>query len=162
MTHTAPVPVQRREFLEAVIRIADLVAYAVVFIGGLYALFATPNTVIDELTGAEWLVALWGGLLIAGGAAGFIGRLIRRWMIEVPATWLGAAGILIYFVVLGRYTFSSITSGVATTLVAAAFVALVRRWAELQIFGTEPKSDFKGRVVQALQRRTKNFPDRSH
>lgn len=159
---TAPVPIQRRQFFEGVIRFTDLVTYAVIAIGGIYAVTATPNTVVDQLRGAEWLVLVWSALLVVGGAVGFIGRLIRRWMIEVPATWLAGAGILIYFVVLGRYTFTSVTSGVATALVLAAFFGLIRRWAELQIFSSEPDNDFKSRVVQALRRRTKNFPDRSH
>jgi hypothetical protein len=156
-----PIPDQRRRRYEAVIRIIDLIVYAAVLVGGVYALVGTPASVVDELRGAEWLVLLWAFLLLTGGAVGFVGRLTRRWMVEVPATVLAFAGVLIYFVVLGRFAFSSITSAVAVTLVLVAMGMIARRWAELQIFATDPEhQDFRSRMADAIRRRTPDFVHR--
>lgn len=153
-----PVPTRKRRLFEAVIRIIDLIIYATVFAGGLYALFGTPTTVADELVGAEWLIVMWAGLLMLGGLAGFVGRLIRNWMTELPATWLAATGIIIYFVVLGRFAFTSVTAAVAASLVLVAFMVMARRWAELQIFATDPTNpDWKSRIAQALRRKTPDY-----
>lgn len=152
-----PIPPKVRHRYEAVIRIIDLVVYLAVFGGGVFAVFGTPNTVIDELAGWEWVIALWAGLLLVGGGAGFVGRLSRRWMIEVPATVLAFFGITIYFIVLGRFAFSAITSAVAVTLVMVAALVMARRYAELQIFASEPGTDFRTRAADALARRTADF-----
>lgn len=157
MMDRLPIPPKVRHFYEATIRIIDLIVYSAVFVGGVYALVGTPNTVVDELIGWEWVVILWAGLLLVGGAAGFVGRLSRWWMIEVPATVLAAFGIGIYFVVLGRFAFVSITSAVAVTLVCVAMLVMIRRYAELQIFASEPGTDFRTRAAEALRRRTSNF-----
>lgn len=155
-----PIEPARRKRFEAFIRIIDLIAYAAVFAGGIYALVATPITVFDELAGTG-LIYLWAGLLLLGGAAGFVGRLTRFWFPEMPATVLAFAGILIYFVVLGRYTFTSITAAVAATLVLVSMLVMARRWAELQIFATDPAAkDFRTRLADALRRRTQNFVQR--
>lgn len=151
----------RRRRIEAAIRIIDLVVYGGVFVGGIYALVGTPATVVGELQGFEWLVGLWASLLLAGGGAGFIGRLSRYWFVEVPATVAAFFGILIYFAVLGRYSFTSVTAAVAVTLVLAAMGNMARRWAELQIFATDPDAhDFRHRMADALRRRTTNFVNR--
>lgn len=157
-----PVSEERRERFERLIRVIDMVAYATVFVGGVYAMFATPATVVDELRGAMWLVSIWSALLILGGGVGFIGRLSRFWMVEVPATALAFFGILIYFVVLGRFAFTSVTAAVAAALILVAMCVMVRRWAELQIFATDPAhTDFRARMADALRRRTQNFPRRT-
>lgn len=155
-----PVEPARRKQFEAFIRIIDLIAYAAVFAGGIYALVATPMTVFDELANTG-LIYLWSGLLLVGGASGFVGRITRFWFPEMPATVLAFAGILIYFVVLGRYTFTSITAAVAATLVLVSMLVMARRWAELQIFATDPEAkDFRTRLADALRRRTQNFVQR--
>jgi HAMP domain-containing protein len=156
-----PVATARRRRFEAFIRLLDLIVYAGVFLGGVYALLGTPATVADELQGAEWLVMLWALLLLVGGLSGFVGRLTRYWFVEVPATVLAFFGIVIYFVVLGRFAFTSITAAVAAAMVLVAQVAMARRWAELQIFATDPDAtDFKTRMADALRRRTTNFVHR--
>lgn len=155
-----PIPPRIRHLWEAVIRYIDLIVYTAVFIGGVYALIGTPNSVVDELVGWEWVIGLWAALLLLGGFAGFLGRLTRWWMIEVPATVLAAFGIAIYFIVLGRFAFASVTSAVAVTLVCVAMLVMVRRYAELQIFASEPGTDFRSRVAEALRRRTPNFVQR--
>lgn len=155
-----PISARVRRRWEQVIRIIDIVIYAAVFVGGVYALVGTPNSVVDELRGWEWVVVLWAALLLVGGGVGFAGRLSRRWMVEVPATVLSFFGALIYLVVLGRFAFSSITSAVAVTLVLVATLEMLRRYAELQIFSSEPDTDFRTRMAAALTRRTADFPHR--
>lgn len=157
------VPKRRRRILEAIIRIIDLIVYVAVFTGGLYAIAATPASVVDELEGSEWMIPLWGALLLVGGLGGFLGRLTRYWFLEVPSTTLAFSGILIYFVVLGRFAFTSITAVVATTLVLVAMAAMVHRWAELQIFASEPgEDDFRSRVARIFRRRTQNYVHRAN
>lgn len=151
------IPPKVRHRYESIIRVIDLFVYLAVFVGGVYALAGTPNTIVDELIGWEWVVILWAALLLIGGSAGFIGRLTRWWMVEMPATVLAAFGILIYFIVLGRFAFASITSAVAVTLVCVAMLVMVRRYAELQIFASEPGADFRTRAADALRRRTADF-----
>ena len=156
-----PVDTSRRRRFEAIIRVIDLIVYAAVTVGGVYAVTATPTSIYDELQGAEWLIWLWGGLLLTGGLAGFVGRLVRYWFVEVPATVLAFFGIVIYVVVLGRFAFLSITAAVATTFVLVAAGLVARRWAELQIFATDPDAtDFHTRMADALRRRTTNFVHR--
>lgn len=156
-----PVHPTRRLFYEAVIRIIDLVTYTAVFAGGIYAVVGTPATIADELAGWEWLIGLWAFLLLVGGLVGFVGRLFRRWMIEVPATVLAFFGIAIYFTILARYAFTSIEAAVAVSLIIVAALMMVRRWAELQIFSTDPHHpDFKSRTAEAIRRRTSNFVQR--
>ena len=153
-----PVPAARRRRFEVGIRVIDLIVYAAVALGGVFALFGTPQSVVDELDGAQWLIGVWSALLFVGGTVGFTGRLIRFWMVEVPATVLAFFGILIYLVVLGRFAFTSITAAVAAMLVLVAMGMLARRWAELQIFATDPDhTDFRSRMAEAFRRRTQNF-----
>jgi hypothetical protein len=156
-----PASPRRRKVLEAVIRVVDLVVYGAVFLGGIYALTATPNSVVDELAGAEWLLGLWAALLLGGGLVGFLGRLTRYWLVENPGTVAAFFGIMIYFVVLGKFAFASVTSAVAVVLVLVAMAFMVRRWLELQIFGTDPDRDWRARVAAALHRRTANVVPRS-
>lgn len=156
-----PVETARRRRIEAAIRIIDLTVYAAVLAGGVYALVSTPATIVDELQGFEWLIGLWASLLLAGGSVGFVGRLSRYWFVEVPATVAAFFGIFIYFVVLGRYAFTSVTAAVAAALVLVAMCTMARRWAELQIFATDPDAhDFRHRMADALRRRTTNFVNR--
>lgn len=152
-----PIPPEIRRRWERVIRYIDIIVYLTVLGGGVWAITATPNSVVDELVGWEWVIGLWSGLLLVGGFAGFTGRLSRWWMIEVPGTVLSMFGILIYFIVLGRFSLASVTSAVAVCLVAVAMLLMVRRYAELQIFASEPNTDLKTRLAEIARRRTANF-----
>jgi len=156
-----PVPERKRRALEATIRIIDIVAYFIIFVGGCYALFFTPDSVQRELSGAEWLVPLWAGFLLVGGGMGMVGRITRIWILEPPADVAAIAGAAIYFVVLGNTLFQSVTAGVATTLVFYAIIQMFRRYIELQIFGTDPKvHSFTDRIAETLRRRTANVAAR--
>lgn len=156
-----PVDPRKRQRLEALIRILDIVIYFTVFCGGIYALLFTPTSVQNELNGFEWLIGVWSSLLLIGGGAGFIGRISRYWVVELPATAAAFFGILIYVVVLGRTAFTSITAAVAVALTIVAMLIMVRRYVELQIFGGSPDNkDFKHRVAEMLRRRTLNVAPR--
>jgi hypothetical protein len=153
---------EKRRRLEALIRIIDIVIYLFVFAGGIYALLFTPTSVQTELIGYEWLIAIWAALLLIGGALGFVGRLSRYWVLELPATAAAFFGILIYVVVLGRTAFLSITAAVAVALVIVALGLMLRRYIELQIFGTDPgHKDFQTRLADMIRRRTQNVPPRA-
>lgn len=144
-------PHKRWAVMEHAIKVIDLIVYGLVAAGGAYALGATPVSVIDSLEGYEWLATLWAVLLVVGGAVGFLGRLTGRWLVENPATIASLTGIVIYVAILAPYTFTSITAAVATALVAVAAAFMVRRWVELQMFGSEPDVT---KMKAALQRRT--------
>lgn len=155
-TTMQPVPTRRRGFVEGMIRVTDLAVYAATAIAGLYAVAATPTSVEAELGQNPFLIWLWGGLLIVGGTAGFLGRLTRRWMAEAPATLLAMAGTLIYVIILGRLALTSITATVAVIFAATATALMFRRWSELQLFATTGK-DTKSAWLAALNRKTADF-----
>lgn len=156
-----PVEPKRRNSIEMSIRVIDIVIYLAVFAGGIYALWFTPITITDQLIGWEWLIPWWASFLLVGGLVGFIGRLTTVWVLEPPATLAGSVGVLIYFVVLSRTAFHSITSTVAVCLFLVAFVALIRRYFELQLFGSDPAhNDLKSKIADTLMRRTPNVPPR--
>ena len=151
----------RRHVREATIRVIDIITYAATFAGGLFVLHFTPDSAQALLSEWAWVVGLWGGLMITGGALGFIGRLTRIWAIEVPGTGAGIAGALIYAVVLANAAISNNTAFVAVTLVIVATLTLLRRYIELQIFTTEPGAkSLAERFVNALKRRTANAIER--
>lgn len=152
-----PVPPSRRRAYEASIRLIDESIYAGSAIAGVFALLATPRAVELELVGWEWVIPVWGALLVLGGIGGLIGRLTRYWIIEVPSLPLVAMGIGIYFIVLGARSLSSWLSMVSTMLVLVAFLVMLRRYLELQLFATEPDdADLRDRLRTALHRRTKD------
>lgn len=155
------VPERKRRRLEATIRIIDIVAYFIIFVGGCYALFWTPDSVQRELSGAEWLVPVWAAFLLTGGLMGMVGRISRVWILEPPADVASIVGAAIYFVILGNTMFQSVTAGVATALVFYAMIQMFRRYIELQIFGTDPNvHGFTDRIAETLRRRTANVTPR--
>ncbi|OOB90281.1 hypothetical protein [Rathayibacter sp. VKM Ac-2630] len=156
-----PIPESRRRRAEAIIRWIDIVAYLAVLTGGIYALAFTPDSVTTELRGFEWLIGVWASLLLVGGGLGALGRITRFWVLEVPAGPAGMFGVAIYVVILGSTALESVTAAVATVLVLAAFLGLLRRYVELQIFGTDPShQDLTDRLADALRRRTQNVAPR--
>lgn len=156
-----PVTAKRRRAVEFGIRIIDLVIYLAVFTGGIYALLFTPNTILTELNGWDWLIPWWAGFLIVGGLLGFVGRASTIWLIEPAAAFASSIGVLIYAIVLARTSFTSVTSAVAVFLLIVAFLNLVRRYFELQLFGSDPThNDLKSKFIDALHRRIPNVPPR--
>lgn len=154
---TNPVPAAKRRFVEGMIRVVDLVIYALAVLGGIGAVVATPESVVSELGANSILVWAWGLMLVTGGACGFIGRLFRRWMVEAPATILAMAGALIYVVVLAGHSLNSATAVVTMLFVLIAAAVLFRRWSELQIFATSGSDNIKTMLAEAVRRKTANF-----
>jgi hypothetical protein len=147
----------RRRMKEAAIRVIDIVVYAAAIFGGFFALEFPPDAIQSELAGWDWLAVFWGWLLLVAGSLGFIGRLVRLWVIEVPGTAAAIFGGLIYLVVLGSVAVSHVTARVAVCMIAIATLALVRRYIELQIFTSEPGvRTLSDRLQAALRRRTAN------
>lgn len=156
-----PVEPKKRKFIELAIRLIDILCYAVVVASGVYAWFFTPNSVTRELTGYEWMIPLWASMLLLGGLLGLAGRISTIWIIEPAADFLSACGILIYFVVIGNAAFSSTTAAVASCFVLMAFLGIVRRYLELQLFGSDPTHrTFRAKAKDALERRIPNVPQR--
>lgn len=152
---------RKKKRIEMLIRVIDCLIYFVVIVGGLYALFFTPNTVTKELAGFEWMIPWWAGLLIVGGGLGLIGRITTIWILEPAADVASAFGILIYFVVIGTTAFSSITAALASCLVFVAFLGVTRRYLELQLFGSDPTQiTFRQKVQATLERRIPNVTPR--
>lgn len=150
-----PVPPGRRRRLEHAIRVIDMMVYAAVFGGGMYAVLAPATTIFVEVVHDNpLLLGLWTALLVGGGLIGFLGRLTRYWLVENPATVASAFGILIYLVVVSQYALQSLTAGVGVLLLVAALGFMVRRWFELQIFATEPDPSWRKRLLTAWRRHT--------
>lgn len=138
------------------IRVVDLVIYAAIATGGIYAIAATPGSVEKELGSDNLLIWAWGAMLVIGGVSGFLGRLTRRWMVETPATVLALFGVMIYVVLLARLALTSVTAAVAVFFTLAAAAILFRRWSELQIFASGGKGG-KEALLAAARRKTVNF-----
>lgn len=156
-----PVEPKKRRAVEMGIRIIDIVVYAAVFAGGIYALFFTPTSVTQQLDGWEWLIPWWASFLLIGGLLGFIARITTFWIVEPVADFAAAIGIVMYAFVLGSTAFESITAAVATFLVSVAFLNIVRRYLELQLFGSDPTHrDFKSKFLDAWTRRIPDVPSR--
>jgi hypothetical protein len=161
MTERFPVPQEKRRWYEAGIRIIDIIIYLAILAGGGFAWLFTPMSVQTELEGWGWLIPMWVAFLVVGGLLGAVGRITRIWILEPPANVAAIVGIAIYFVVLGRTAFDSWLAGLATMLVLVAALMMLRRYFELQIFGTDPANQtFADRLAEALRRRTGNVPPR--
>jgi hypothetical protein len=154
---TDPHANESRRHKEAAIRTIDLLIYAATAAGGFFALAITPDSVQRALEGWEWLATAWGLLLILSGTFGFVGRLTRVWLIEIPAPLAAVFGGLIYLLVLGATAPDKPTAWVAVALTFIATAGLFRRFIELQIFTSEPGSQTLADRLQAiLRRRTSN------
>lgn len=163
MVTTDPSVNDRRKVKEALIRIVDLMAYAAVFLGGVGAFLVTPATVKSALYGFPWLIIIWGVLLVVGGSLGFIGRLTRIWVIEIPGASAGFFGSAMYFVILGLAALRLPTAIVAVSLVACMMFLLGRRYLELQILTSEPGDvGFTKKLRSMLRRRTTNTVSKHH
>ena len=156
-----PVPEQRRVRLQAAIRIVDLIVYMGAFLSGTALLIAPFAQIPETLDNHPVLVGLWTAFLLGGGLIGFLGRLTRFWMVETPATVSAAAGALIYVVVLVPYAIQNVFAALTLAFAIATLGFMVRRWLELQIFGSEPNTKFGQRLELALRRRTANAVKRT-
>mgnify|MGYP001038523139 CR=1 FL=1 len=125
----------------------------------------TFSKLVDFAEGRDssYTIAIWGSLLLIGGALGFVGRLTRIWVIEIPGASAGFFGSAMYFVILGLAALRLPTAIVAVALVACMMALLGRRYIELQILTSEPGHvRFREKVRQILQRRTADTVSKHH
>lgn len=161
MVVTDPSTNDRRLRWERTIWVIDQASYLLMAFSGAVVLFATTAFVRREVTWPEAII-VWGLLLLAGGAAGFVGRLVKVWAIEVLGNVAAQSGGVIYIAIV----LSAVTTGSSAVLLAfvtGATVAILRRYAELQIFTSEPGLDtFSKKVRSLLRRRTTHTVRREH
>lgn len=156
-----PISPKKRKRIEFGIRLIDIACYVIIFCGGLAAMFFTPNTIIDELVGYEWIIPYWAAMLLIGGLLGFVARLSTIWIMEPAADIISMFGITIYFVVLGKTAFDSFTAILASCLILVALLGVIRRYLELQLFGSNPDDKtLQARLHAALVRRIPDVPPR--
>ena len=157
-----PVPDKKRIKYERLIRIVDIFAYSAVIIGGIGAGWFTPASVTREMAAIGWIIPLWAFLLLFGGVVGLIGRLTRVWIIEPTADIAALVGILMYSIVLGSSLWTNTYSMLAIVLILVAGAFMLRRYFELQIFGSDPRlRTFRGKLTAAVHRKTSDFPIRT-
>jgi hypothetical protein len=161
MVATDPRTNQRRLRWERLIWCLDMGSYLLMAFSGFIALFYTSDFVVREVRSREAII-LWGVLLLAGGLAGFAGRLTRLWVVEILGNVSAASGAVIYLLIIVTAVLGG-SSLVLFGFVTAAYIAMVRRYSELQIFTSEPGLDtFTARVQSLLRRRTTNTVQRKH
>lgn len=145
----------RRLWWERLIWVLDMASYLFLAVAGYAAAFDPSDYVVSALEGYQWVIWLWGGLLLFG-LFGFVGRVTRIWAIEYPANVFTAWGAVLYLLIL----LPSILDGASVALPAVIFVAwayLCRRYAELNIYTNDPRvKTWRMRLEAALARRTEN------
>lgn len=152
---------RKRKKIEFGIRLIDIASYVIIFTGGMAAMFFPPASIIEELVGYTWIIPYWAAMLLIGGALGFTARVSTIWIMEPAAAIISMFGITIYFVVLGKTAFDSLTAILASCLIFVALLGVVRRYLELQLFGSNPDDKtLQARVQAALARRIPNVPPR--
>lgn len=158
---TLPVAPRKRKQIEFGIRLIDIACYIIIFSGGMAAMFFTPESIVAELHGYEWIIPYWATMLLVGGLLGFTARVSTIWIMEPAADIISMFGITIYFVVLGKTAFETFTSILASCLILVALLGVVRRYLELQLFGSNPDDKtIQARLHAALARRIPNVPPR--
>jgi hypothetical protein len=160
MVTTDPQLNQRRIWWERLIWILDMLAYLFLGGSGVAAMFHVSDYVKDTLLGQSAVILILAILLSIGGIA-FVGRLTRVWAIEYAANVFTMGGAFMYAVVL----FPSLLAGSSFAVFGAtvvSFLYVLRRFAELKIFTSEPADTPRGRLREALRRRTKNTVPRHH
>lgn len=144
-----------RRLKERVLQVIDISVGVVVMISGLFALFATPLSVVQEVQ-IPWLVWLWGGLLVFGGFLTALGRLTGIWILETTGLGQAIFGVAIYAVVISALIADAIGVVVAVSLIGAALMLLIRRYVELSLFlNVGPSKGVLVRLDAAMRRRTK-------
>jgi hypothetical protein len=151
---------QARIWWERLIYAIDLLAYLCLGASGVAALFHVSDYVVDTLLGQRVLIVMFAVLLTVGVIA-FAGRLTRLWAVEYVANVFTMGGAFMYAAIL----FPAVLDGAsfaAFGAVVVAFLSMLRRFAELKIFTSEPGVTRGGRLREVLLRRTKNVVPRLH
>lgn len=137
-TRERPTPnSRRRALLDGILKTIDVTVGLVALVAGVFALIASPPTIVREVS-LPFLVVLWGVLLIAGGFSSALGRLTGVWILETAGIAGAASGALIYLAVVSTAIRDELGVVVAVCLILIALLAMVRRYVELQIFLSEP------------------------
>lgn len=107
------------------------VAYFALILGGLAALIAPPDTIIDSM-GSLFVLAM-GVCMLLGGLASAIGWLVGRWEPEQYGVVIAAAGVLIY-IWATTLTPEVVTlgGGVRLSIMFFGFLTLVTRILEIE------------------------------
>ena len=161
MVATDPKVAHKRRRWELFIWALDLAAYGFVVYAGWAALFATSEYIQREVTDQR-AILLWGWLLFGGGILGLLGRAVRLWALELPGNVAAASGAAIYAYIIAAAVANG-SSHVLLAFVLIALTVLLRRYAELQIFTSEPGIEtWKAKVTSLLRRRTELVVRRQH
>lgn len=156
-----PATTGTRSRWERIIWLVDMAAYLFCATAATAAALDMPGYLLAAVR-FEWIVWLWASLLGVGGFVAFLGRLTRVWAAEWPANVAVGFGAFLYAVILVPSVVYG--SNVAVfALVLIAWLATVRRYAELRIFASEPGLEsFSAKLRAAKRRRTGNIVPRSY
>ncbi|WP_111060502.1 hypothetical protein [Curtobacterium sp. MCBD17_008] len=161
MVATDPRLNQRRLWWERLLWIIDMVAYGVIGVSGALALVHVSDYVLDTLLGQRWIITLFAWLMVTAWL-GLAGRASRVWAVEYVGNVAAGWGAFVYAVVLSSGAFGGSASFAAFGVAVVATLGMVRRYAELRIFTSEPGIRTKGWLRDVLDRRTRNVVPRKH
>lgn len=128
---------RRRAFAAHAIKIIDVAIGLACIVAGIFAIVATPPTVIKAIN-LDGLVFMWGALLVAGGFLSALGRITGVWILETVGIASAGTGALIYLVVISAALHDHNSVITALCLILISLLGMVRRYIELQIFLSEP------------------------
>ncbi|WIE54238.1 hypothetical protein [Curtobacterium sp. MCBD17_003] len=161
MVATDPKLNQRRVWWERLLWLIDLAAYGFVGVSGVLAIGNVSQYVFDTLLGQRWIILLFAWLMTAGWVA-LAGRASRLWALEYVGNNAAGWGSAVYAVVLFPGALSGQATFAAFGMAVVATLFMVRRYAELVIFTSEPGDRDPVWFRAALRRRTKNTVTRQY
>jgi len=161
MVATDPKLNQRRLWWERLLWIVDMTAYGVIGVSGALALVHVSDYVLNTLLGQRWIITLFASLMLAA-LLGLTGRASRVWAVEYVGNVAAGWGAAVYAIVLSSGAFGGTASFAAFGMAVVATLAMVRRYAELRIFTSEPGIRSGGWLRDVIERRTKNVVARKH
>ena len=115
-SHLHP-PLRPPEWLE---RVGRSFGYFCAALGGMAAIFWTPVTIQAQLGGMTYV---WALILLFGGLLAFGATLTQRYLIEWPATYMVATGVILYLVALWGITATGSPSRLTQALLVTAYGA---------------------------------------
>jgi lysylphosphatidylglycerol synthetase-like protein (DUF2156 family) len=142
------------------IKLIDVTIGLACIVAGVFAIIATPATVLSEVD-APPVIVLWGILLVAGGFASALGRLTGVWILETAGIAGAAFGAIIYILLVGSAVDEQNGVITALCLIIVALLGMLRRYIELQIFLSEGRGrGILKRMAEILATRTPRHPAR--
>lgn len=127
---------RRRKVADVTLEVIDVGVGVFAFAMGIFALNATPPSILREV---QWppLVWLWALLLIVGGLGLAVGRLAGIWLAQTSGIAAASFGLAIYIVVVSSAAASELGVLVAVGGLAIALALMIRRYVDLQEFTSE-------------------------